>query len=307
MSIAVRPQTLDEYQGQSSIMPLVRAAIDTCNKTGKPWPSTLLFGPPGVGKTTLAKCICTGLEAYEFVSLTASKDMTPAILRKLLLDLDVRGYGPGGQWKPGAKKYMVFLDEVNELRLPAWESVLFNAIEDFEVYDERGTTYWLPDLSVVCSTNFPWSLPPAGLSRLTLQLHLEPYSPEELGLIVKRVYPTLTADLVKEVAKRSRGIARTALGYAEGVRDHGLKWFEVCRIDERGLNDLDRAYLRALEAAQGKGLSINSIANVVRESPKTLTAFVEPELLRLGLIEIQPHVGRILVNNTKGRGPKLHE
>jgi Holliday junction DNA helicase RuvB len=279
-------------------MPLVKTAIANCNSTGKLWGHTLLFGPPGVGKTSLSMLLAKEL-GYEFVSLVASKTMTAPILSKVLLDLDVRGYGPGGQWQPGAKKFIVFLDECAALKQDAWESVLYTATEDFELHNEKGVTFWLPDFALLCATTNPYALPVPALSRLTLKLHLEPYSIEELGRIVARVYPNMSAKLIDEVAMRSKGIARIALAHADGVNDHGMNWWKVCSIDERGLNDLDRAYLAALESGP---LSLNTIANIVRESPKTLTAMVEPELLRMGLISIGRE-GRCL--NDEGRGSKV--
>ena len=279
-------------------MPLVKAAIDNCNSTGKLFSHTLMFGPAGTGKTTLAMLVAKALN-YEFISLVASKTMTVATLSKILLDLDVQGYGPGGQWKPGAKKFIVFLDECAALKQDVWESLLYTSCEDFELHNEKGVTFWLPDFALLCATTDPYQLPVPALSRLTLKLHLEPYSIEELCLIVARVYPNMTAKLVNAVAMRSRGIARIALSHADGVNDHGMNWFKVCSVDERGLNDLDRAYLHALESGP---LSLNTVANIVRESPKTLTAMVEPELLRMGLISIGRE-GRCL--NSEGRGNKV--
>jgi Holliday junction DNA helicase RuvB len=298
----IRPQTLEAYIGQEALRPLLKAAITNSNKTGKQFPHSLGFGSPGIGKTTLARVLCNELEGYEWVSLTGSKELTAPMLRKLLLNLDVRGYGEGGKWQPGAKRYLVFIDEISELKLSVWESVLYNAMEDFEVHDESGTTFWLPDWTLFAATTAPYSLPPPGLSRFGLKLHLQSYSIEELGCMIKRLYP-LKSDIVEEIARRSRGIARLALNYAEGVNDYGLSYFDVARIDDRGLTDLDRSYLAALESAKGRGMSLQSIASVVRESPRTLSTFVEPELLRLDMIRILPHIGRVLVE--VGRGAKV--
>jgi len=301
--VNLRPQTLEDFVGQENLKPLIMAAISKTKTNNKLWPNTLLFGPSGVGKTTLARIICNEI-GYIWTSITASKELTPPMLRRLLLNLDCTGYGAGGVWQPGAKKHMIFIDEVAELKLSVWESVLYNATEDLQVYDESGTIYWLPDLAVICGTTAPYVLPSPALGRLRLQLHLQPYSVADLVAMIRRIYPHMTPDIAKEVAQRSRGIARLALNYADGVNDHGLTWFDVLGVNSQGLNELDLSYLAVLTSANGKGMSLNSIANVVRESPKTLAAFVEPELLRLGMIEINAQ-GRTLCG--EGRGPKIRD
>ena len=104
-----RPTTLAEFTGQENLKPLIQGIIDKCNETHKPWPHTLCFGPPGVGKTTLSQCINSGLTGYTFISLTASKDWTPDTLRRIRLDLPIEGYSKvtnDGAWIPGAPKYM---------------------------------------------------------------------------------------------------------------------------------------------------------------------------------------------------------
>jgi len=299
----LRPQALENFVGQENLKPLIMAAIAKTKTDGKLWPNTLLFGPSGVGKTTLSRIICNEID-YTWTAITASKELTPPVLRRMLLNLDCRGYGPGGVWQPGAKKHLVFIDEVAELKLSVWESVLYNATEDLQVYDEGGTVYWLPDMALICATTAPYALPTPALGRLSLQLHLQPYSVADLITMISRLYPSMTTDIAEEVARRSRGIARLALNFADGVNDHGLAWFDVLGVNSQGLNGLDLSYLDALASANGKSMSLNSIANVVRESPKTLAAFVEPELLRLGLISIDAH-GRALVG--LGRGAKIRE
>ncbi len=301
MALATRPQCLKDYIGQEGCRGLVQAAIDKA-KTGKQLGHILCFGPSGVGKSTLSHIL--GNECgYEWTSITASKEITPAVMRHTLLNLDARGYGPGGVWQSGAKRHLVFVDEVSQLSLAVWESVMFNAMEDCELNTTEGT-FWLPDWTLFAATNEPYALPQAARNRFTYNLHLDPYTLDELVKIILRVYPHMAADVAAEVAQRSRGIARLALNYAEGVNDHGLDYFSACRVDSIGLTDLDHAYLAALESADGRPMSLNSIAQVVRESPKTLQTFVESELLRLGMIRVE-RTGRIL--NKPCRGGKIRE
>lgn len=300
----IRPQNFSEYIGQDSIKPLLIGIIDNCNKTHKPLGHTLCFGPPGTGKTSLAGIVASSLDDYHLVSLTASKDWTPDTLRRILLDLPIDGYSKvtnNGAWVPGAPKYLVFIDECAEIRNELWTSVMLNAMEDGELHI-GATTSWLPEITFFAATTDPYRVNSAALSRFSLQLHLEPYSIEDLELIIGRVYPKLDTTLCQEVAQRSRGIARLALNFAEGVNLHGLSWFSALKIDSEGLNELDRRYLAALEANKGAPMALGTIANVVCENAKTLQTFVEPEMQRLGKIIISAH-GRSLVS--AGRGAKI--
>lgn len=300
----LRPKTFEDYIGQDIIKPLLMGIIANCNATHKPLSHTLCFGPPGTGKTTLAGIVANALDDYHLVSLTASKDWTPDTLRRILLDLPIHGYSKitnDGEWIPGAPKYLVFIDEVAEIRNELWTSVMLNAMEDGELHI-GATTSWLPEITFFGCTTDPYKIPAAALSRLSLQLHLTPYSVEDLEQIIGRSYPDLSANLRTEVATRSRGIARLALNFAEGVSAHGLSWFSALKIDAEGLNELDRKYLAALDANKGAPMALGTIANVVGENPRTLQAFVEPEMQRLGKIIISAH-GRSLVS--AGRGAKL--
>lgn len=300
----LRPRNFDEYIGQDSIKPLLMRIIANCNATHKPLGHTLCFGPPGTGKTSLAGICADALDDYTLVALTASKDWTPDTLRRILLDLPIDGYSKvtnDGAWIPGAQKYLVFIDEISEIRNEVWVSVMLNCMEDLELHI-GATTSWLPELTIFGATTSPYLIPSAALSRFALQLHLEPYSIEDLEKIIGRVYPALSDSLRAEVAQRSRGIARLALNFADGVSLHGLSWFSALKIDSEGLNELDRRYLAALEANKGAPMALGTIANVVCENPRTLQTFVEPEMQRLGKIIISAH-GRSLVS--AGRGSKV--
>jgi Holliday junction DNA helicase RuvB len=297
----LRPRNFDEYIGQDSIKPLLMGIIVNCNKTHKPLGHTLCFGPPGTGKTSLAGICADALDDYRFIGLTASKDWTPDTLRRILLDLPVDGYSRvtnDGAWIPQAPKYLVFIDEIAEIRGDVWTSVMLNAMEDGELHI-GATTSWLPELTIFGATTDPYRIPAAALSRFNLQLHLTPYSVEDLEKIIGRVYPALSDSLKAEVAQRSRGIARLALNFAEGVSLHGMAWFEALKIDAEGLTELDRKYLAALESGRGTPMALGTIANIVCENPRTLQTFVEPEMQRLGKITISAH-GRALTNISRG-------
>jgi Holliday junction DNA helicase RuvB len=301
-----RPHDFSEFVGQDSIKPLLMGMIDQCNKTHKPLGHVLEFGPAGVGKSLLASLCADALEGYKFIPLVASKEWTPDTLRKILLDLPIEGYSKvtnDGKWIPGAERYLVFIDECSEIRNDVWTSVMLSAMQDSEV-SSGAVVSWLPEITFFFATTDPYRIPSAALSRMSLQLHLEPYSVNDLTAIIARVYPDMDKLLMKTVAQRSRGIARLALNYAAGVNDHGLEFFQACRIDQEGLTELDRKYIAALESGKGAPMALGTIANIVCENARTLQTFVEPELIRLGKISVGAH-GRQM--STNGRGPKARE
>jgi Holliday junction DNA helicase RuvB len=301
--VNIRPQDFSQYVGQSDIMPVIHNAIRLAKEGKRLFAPTLLYGGPGLGKTSLVGCIGREI-GLKVVSFTGSKDLTGTRIKQELLNLDIKGYKDNGVWQPGATRYLVFIDEVHAADR-SLECQLLSAIENLEVTDSSGNLYWLPDISFVFATTEPAKLSRPFMDRLTLQLHLTPYTNEELEQIIKRLHPNMEKSIVEDIARRSCGVARHAVNFSQSVEDYsgGLAFFDVMHIDESGLHEYHRQYLKVLEDAGGRAVSLSGLSSTLREASSVILLW-EEELIRQDRISVTPH-GRLLTS--KGRGAKSHE
>ena len=308
--VNIRPQDFSQYVGQSDIMPVIHNAIRLAKEGTRLFPPTLLYGGPGLGKTSLVGCIGKEI-GLKVMSYVGSKDLTGVTMKRDLLNLDVRGYTANGIWQPGAIKYLIFIDEIHAAHSSIFDQLL-TPIENLELTDASGNLYWLADISFIFATTEPATLMRICrpfMDRLTLQLHLTPYREEELCQIVARLHPRMNADVVADIARRSCGVARHAVNYSQAVEDYpgGLSWFAIMGIDEFGLTESHRKYLKVLEDAGGRAVSLSGLASVLRELPSVVMLW-EEELIRQDRILVTPH-GRLLADRgMSGRsGAKGHE
>ncbi|MCX7642427.1 MAG: Holliday junction branch migration DNA helicase RuvB [Armatimonadetes bacterium] len=301
MLVALRPRTLDEYIGQREVVTRLRIAIEAAKQRGEPLEHLLLYGPPGLGKTTLAHIIANEM-GVGIISTTA-----PSLERAG----DVMGYLLS--LKRGE---VLFVDEVH--RLPRHvEEFLYPVLEmfrvDFNLSKRPGAKphrFELPPFTFIGATTKAGNLSKPMRDRFGLKFRLDFYSVEELAQIVKRSADLLGVPVDEggaiEIARRSRGTPRIANRLLRRVRDYaqvrgdGRIDSEIARraltmegIDELGLDQLDRDYLTVLICEfNGGPAGLEAIAAMVQEDARTLEEMVEPFLLQLGFIR-RTHQGRV--------------
>ena len=294
---ALRPSRLDEFVGQHQVRQSLQIAIDAARGRGDTLDHTLFFGPPGLGKTTLAMLMAREMG----VQLRTSSGPVlekPGDLVGLLSSL-----GPGD---------MLFIDEIHRLR-PALEEFLYPAMEDFRVdvrIAEGPNAQTIPMqlerfTLIGATTRFGLMTPPMR-ARFGIVERLGFYPPEDLATIVTRSAAILRVPLdpdgAAEIARRSRGTPRVANRLLRRVRDYaqvraggtvsGTVASEALarlNVDEFGLDDMDARILSTIIEKFGGGpVGLGTIAVAVSEDPDTLQDVYEPYLIQQGFLERTP-------------------
>ena len=293
LDAALRPKTLDEFVGQQAARENLRVFIAAAKERGDPLDHVLFFGPPGLGKTTLAQIIArelgVGFRATSGPVIAKSGDLA-AILTNLE-DGDV-----------------LFIDEIHRLA-PAVEEILYPAMEDRmldlvigEGPSARSVRIDLPKFTLVGATTRQGLITTPLRDRFGIPVRLTFYSVGELEQVVRRAARLLglelTDDGAKEVAKRSRGTPRIAgrllrrvRDFAQsegdkevdaGVADRALTRMEVDRL---GLDAMDRRYLEMIaDIYKGGPVGVETLAAGLSEPRDTIEEVIEPYLIQLGLV-----------------------
>lgn len=297
----IRPQRLDEFPGQEAIKGKLRIAIQAAKQRSEPLDHLLFCGPPGLGKTTLARIVANEMG----VDLKASSG--PVIERQADLSAILTSL---------EEFDVLFVDEIHRLN-HAVEETLYSAMEDFEVDimlgkgpTARSLKIGLKPFTLIGATTRAGLLTPPLRARFGDTCRLEFYSPQELQTIVLRsariFNMPVDSDGALEIASRSRGTARIANRLFRRARDYAQvkgngvvtremaqAALELLRIDPLGLDDMDRQIIHTvIEKFSGGPVGLSSLAVAVGEEPQTLEEVHEPYLIQIGFLK-RTHQGRV--------------
>ncbi len=297
---ALRPQSFDDYVGQDELKANLRVYVEAARRRGEALDHTLLFGPPGLGKTTLAQILSkelgVGFRATSGPVIAKAGDLV-AILTNL------------------EAKDVLFIDEIHRLP-PAVEEVLYPAMEDYAVDivigegpAARSVRLDLSPFTLVGATTRAGLLATPLRDRFGIPLRLDFYTPETLSTIVmaaaRKLSAPITEDGAVEIAKRARGTPRIALRLLRRVRDFAeadgnqidraaaASALARLQIDDDGLDALDRRYLDALVKTYAGGpVGADTLAAALSEARDAVEDVIEPYLMQKGYVARTPR-GRV--------------
>ena len=302
LETSIRPRMLDEYIGQNKVKENMKIYIEAAKKRGEQLDHVLLYGPPGLGKTTLANIIANEMKSD--IKVTSGPAIEKAgDLAALLTNMK--------------ENDVIFIDEIHRLNKSV-EEILYPALEDFtlDIVIGKGPTAKsiridLPKFTLIGATTKAGSLSTPLRDRFGIVNRLELYDVDQLKQIVKRTAKILDVKIdeksSEEIARRSRGTPRIANRLLKRVRDYAavfsdneitIKIAKIAlnrlEIDDLGLDEIDRKILETMiEKYGGKPVGIDALATTVGEEVDTIEDVYEPYLIQIGFI----------ARTTRGRVP----
>ncbi len=293
----LRPHRLADFTGQTKLKENLAIAIAAARQRNEAMDHVLLYGPPGLGKTTLAAIIAEELE------VTFDQTSGPVLQKKLDLS------GILSNIKP---RQVFFIDEIHRL-LPDIEEMLYSALEDFHLDILIGSgpgarTHSIPiqKFTAIGATTRQGMVSAPLRGRFGLVLRLNPYDVAELAKIVNRSARLLNVPIdplgAEEIARRSRGTPRIANRLLRRVRDYAQvraqghitlpvaeTALDLLEVDRFGLDEIDqKIMLTVLEKYSGGPVGLNTIAASIDEEPDTIEEVYEPYLIQLGFLDRTP-------------------
>src|SRR5580698_5822568 len=299
---ALRPQKLSEFIGQPALCGNLKIFITAAKQRAQPLDHVLLFGPPGLGKTTLAQIVAKEL-GVGFRGTSGPVIARAGDLAALLTNLQPHD--------------ILFIDEIHRLAPPV-EEILYPAMEDFQLDliigegpGARSVRIDLPQFTLVGATTRSGLITRPLRERFGIPLRLMFYEPQELALIVARgarvLAFALEPDGAAEIARRARGTPRVAMRLLRRIRDFAAvqDWPSVdaeaadrallrLDVDARGLDGMDRRYLRCIAQNYGGGpVGVETMAAALGDQRDVIEEVIEPYLMQEGFIQRTPR-GRML-------------
>jgi holliday junction DNA helicase RuvB len=297
VELSLRPQRLEEFIGQQKVKDNLRLAIDAALARAEPLDHSIFYGPPGLGKTTLAELIARELRVN--IRTTSGPALEkPGDLVGTLTNL--------------REGDILFIDEIHRLK-PIIEEFLYPAMEDYRIdirlsEGPKAQTITMPieRFTLIGATTRFGMLTPPMRARFGIEQRLNYYSAEDLELIVRRTAEVLKVEIEpagsREIARRSRGTPRVANRLLRRVRDYaqvranGVITEDVARaalamldVDQFGLDDMDARILKAIiEKFEGGPVGVSTISAAIGEDSSTLEEVYEPFLVQQGFLQRTP-------------------